>query len=172
MTDMQPSLITDEVAQSIELSVLCWLATVAEDGSPNVSPKEAFLHDGQGRILIAHIASPQSVRNIQHDPRVCLSFIDVFTQRGHKIRGEARLLTEDDARYENQKSLLAQLVGERFPIRGVIEVQPTAVEEIIAPSYRLFPNTTTRQMVAEARTTYRVAEYQEMGNDCKLPVQQ
>ena len=75
-------MITREVIQSIEASVLCWLATVAPDGSPNVSPKEAFMHDGKGRIIIAHIASPQTVRNITSNPQVCLSFIDVFTQKG------------------------------------------------------------------------------------------
>ena len=53
-----PHLITSEVAESIDCSVLCWLATVSSDGIPNVSPKEAFLHDGQGRVLIANIASP------------------------------------------------------------------------------------------------------------------
>ena len=51
-------LITAEIARSIEQSVLCWLATVSADGIPNVSPKEAFLHDGEGRLLVANIASP------------------------------------------------------------------------------------------------------------------
>lgn len=55
---------------------------------------------------------------------------------------------------------LAQLVGDTFPIPAVIEVEPTKIEEIIAPSYRMFPDTTTSQMVQQALATYKVTEYQ------------
>ncbi|MEA5465976.1 pyridoxamine 5'-phosphate oxidase family protein [Leptothoe sp. PORK10 BA2] len=158
-------MITAEVSQSIESSVLCWLATIAPDGSPNVSPKEVFMHDGNGRIIVAHIASPQTVRNIESNPLVCLSFIDVFTQKGHKVRGIAKILRESHDRYPEQKANLAQLVGDTFPIPAVIEVEPTAIEEIIAPSYRMFPHTTTSQMVQQALATYKVTEYQNQGQD-------
>ena len=38
------------------------------------------MYDGDGRILVAHIASPGTVRNIESEPRVCLSFI-TFVER-------------------------------------------------------------------------------------------
>ena len=79
-------MITQEVIESIQQSVLCWLATVSISGDPNVSPKEAFLYQ-DGHIIIAHVASPQSVTNIESSASVCLSFIDIFTQRGFKIQG-------------------------------------------------------------------------------------
>lgn len=158
-------MITEDIAQSIESSVLCWFATVAPDGSPNVSPKEAFIHDGNGKIIVAHIASPQTVRNIATNPLVCLSFIDVFTQKGHKVRGTATVLRESHERYPQQKAKLAQLVGDTFPIPAVIEVEPTEIEEIIAPSYRMFPDTTTNKMVQQALATYKVAEYSNEGWD-------
>lgn len=62
----------------MENAVLCWLATVDEDGMPNVSPKELFKHADDDRIIIAVVASSQSVRNISHTPSVCVSFVDVF----------------------------------------------------------------------------------------------
>ena len=162
-------IITEEIAQSIESSVLCWFATVAPDGSPNVSPKEAFMHDGNGRIIVAHIASPQTVHNIESDPRVCLSFIDVFTQKGHKVRGTAKILRESNKRYLDQKSNLAQLIGDTFRILAVIEVEPTAIEEIIAPSYRMFPDVTTSRMVQQSLATYKVTEYQNRGQESSDP---
>jgi len=69
-------MITQEVIESIEQSVLCWLATVSSSGEPNVSPKEAFLFQDE-RIVIAHVASPQSIANIESIPKVCMSFIEV-----------------------------------------------------------------------------------------------
>ena len=158
-------MITEEVARSIDSSVLCWLATVSEDGTPNVSPKEAFLHDGNGRILVAHIASPQTVRNIENNSRVCISFIDVFTQIGHKIKGTAKVLGESDSRYERQKSLLTALVGDTFRILSVIEVEPSEIEEIVAPSYRVIPGTTARKMVQQSLNTYRVVDYQKKAEE-------
>ena len=153
-------LIDNEVVESIEASVLCWLATVGEDGSPNVSPKEAFTHDGNGRLLIAHIASPQSVKNIESNPSVCVSFVDVFVQKGYKVRGKARVVSLSDESFGKQQSRLKQLAGDAFPICAVIEVTPTAVEEIIAPSYHLIPGVTTEKMIDQSLSSYRVVELQ------------
>lgn len=118
------------------------------------------MHDGNGRILVAHIASPGTVRNIESESRVCLCFIDVFTQKGHKVRGRARILRESDERYHEQKARLNELIGNSFPILAVIEVEPTDIEEVIAPSYRMFPDTTTKKMVQQSLDSYKVAEYQ------------
>jgi uncharacterized protein len=41
------------VMESIEKSVLCWLATVEADGMPNVSPKEMFMAKDEVTLLIA-----------------------------------------------------------------------------------------------------------------------
>ena len=121
------------------------------------------MHDGKGKILVAHIASPQTVRNIKNNPLVCLSFINVFIQKGYKVRGTAKILRASHEHYPQQKAKLAQLVGDTFPIPAVIEVEPTEIEEIIAPSYRMFPDTPTSKMVQQALATYKVTEYQNEG---------
>ncbi len=76
------ALLTRAVREDLDHAVLCWLATVDEDIVPNVSPKEIFCAHGDDALLIANIASPGSMRNIARNPRVCVSFIDVFRQRG------------------------------------------------------------------------------------------
>ena len=152
----ESDLITTEVAESIDRSVLCWLATVSEDGFPNVSPKEAFLHDGHGRILVANIASPTTVRNIRSHPRVCLSFVDVFFQKGFKIRGTAVVIDPGDAAFDKSKGRLLETIGTTFSILSVIEVTPVRIEEIIAPSYRLFPDSKPVDRVRESLKTYQV----------------
>jgi len=156
----QLSLMTADVIQALESSVLCWLATVSEHGIPNVSPKEAFLYDGQGNILIAHIASPVSVRNIESTGKACASFLDGFIQKGVKIDGSARVVEEGDVRFPDQLKMLRERIGDRFPIKAIIELQPTSVSEIIAPSYRLFPETEERDMMRASLRSYRVEEIQ------------
>ena len=58
-------MLNDAVRTDMANSVLCWLATVDADGTPNVSPKEIFASHGDDRIVIADIASPVSVKNLR-----------------------------------------------------------------------------------------------------------
>ncbi|MEM0896923.1 MAG: pyridoxamine 5'-phosphate oxidase family protein [Verrucomicrobiota bacterium] len=167
-------MITPEIAQSIDQSVLCWLATVSADGYPNVSPKEAFLHDGDGKILVANIASPVTVRNIEKDERVCISFVNVFIQKGYKITGRSRILREGDDGYDERHRKLSTAIGKAFPIFSVIEIKPTACDEIIAPSYRLFPDSGPIDRITESLATYQVDDYKEQAeqaaaNDATSP---
>lgn len=92
-------MITKELQHSIDQSVLCWLATVDADHWPNVSPKEMFLSEQHDQLVIAHIASPQSIKNIQQNDQVGVSWVDIFVQKGHKIKGRAALVTPSMARY-------------------------------------------------------------------------
>lgn len=154
-------MITKEVQRLIDASVLCWLATASQDGMPNVSPKEAFMHDGSGRILVANIASPNTVKNITANPRVCVSFIDPFVQKGFKIKGVATVLEKEDAGYAERHEKLESLIGTKYRIRSIIEIDPAHVEPIIAPSYAMFPNTTENTKIAESLAAYKVAHYQE-----------
>jgi hypothetical protein len=57
---------------------LCWLATVSPENVPNVSPEEVFNYYGTDKIIIAKIASPESVKNMNQCENVCLSFIDFW----------------------------------------------------------------------------------------------
>lgn len=75
-------MINDAIRIDIENSVLCWLATVDDDGTPSVTPKEIFTGYGEDHLVIADIASSHSVSNAIARPKVCVSFVDVFRQRG------------------------------------------------------------------------------------------
>jgi hypothetical protein len=149
-------MLSDLVLDYINRSVLCWLATVDADGAPNVSPKEVFCAHGSQRVLIANIASPTSVRNIEAEPRVCVSFVDVFVQKGYKLKGTAEIVRPKDARYSELEPPLLHITKGLFPIRSIIAVQVSAVEPIVAPSYRLIPGTTETSQIQGAMGTYGV----------------
>ena len=90
-------MLTPDVQQAASRSVLCWLATVDAHGQPNVSPKEIFAVFDAQHLVVANIASPTSVRNLQHSPKVCLSFIDIFVQKGCKVTGHAQYVARAHA---------------------------------------------------------------------------
>lgn len=149
-------MLTADVLDYIDHSVLCWLGTIDGDGAPNVSPKEVFCAHGADGLLIANIASPQSDRNIRDNPRVCVSFVDVFVQKGYKLKGIAKIVRPKDLHFSELEVPLGQITQGLFPIHSIIAVQVQTVEPIVAPSYRLIPGTTEASQRAGAMRTYGV----------------
>jgi uncharacterized protein len=149
--------LTDAVRETARRSVLCWLATVGAEGQPNVSPKEVWAIADEQHVVVAHIVSPISARNIAQHPQVCLSFVDVFVQKGFKLLGTAREVLADNAEFSTWVKPLQAIVGQRFTIQSVLVVHVKSVAAIVAPSYRFYPNETTESsQVAAAMRTYNV----------------
>ena len=140
---------------SVDQSVLCWLATAASDGTPNVSPKECWALVDEHTIAIADIASAGSVRNLLANPWACVSFVDVFSQKGFKVIGQANVITPNDSDFKPVGRALLAMVGDRFTIRNIIAVHIDLIIRILAPSY-IFHKASKQQMQDEAYRTYRV----------------
>jgi predicted pyridoxine 5'-phosphate oxidase superfamily flavin-nucleotide-binding protein len=148
--------VTARIAGGVRDSVLCWLATADADGRPNVSPKELFATRGDEWLAIADIASPVSVANVRVNPAVSVAFVDVFRQRGWKLTGTAELIEPDDARFAEWGRELLEMAGPDFRIRRIIAVRIEAAAEVIAPSYRIFPDRTVAEQIARAHDRYGV----------------
>lgn len=140
----------------IERSVLCWLGTIDDSGNPNVSPKEVFCAWGEDSILIANIASPESERNIRSFPGVCVSFVDVFVQKGFKVKGVATVVDATSSQYLELIRPLEEITNRAFPIRNIFRVSISKVFPIIAPSYHMTPERTEEQQIESALRTYGV----------------
>lgn len=154
--------INDAMRTDIKNSVLCWLATVDDDGTPNVTPKEIFSSYGDEHVVIADIASSHSVRNVSARPNVCVSFVDVFRQRGFKLKGHAEILKPNDACFTVFGAELLHMAGSDFPIRNIISVKIESVSRIWAPSYKLFPERSEDERMQSAYETYGVRPVQAL----------
>lgn len=149
-------MLTDEIKKSLQESVLCWLATVNEAGVPNCSPKEVFTFRGDSELVIANIASPESVKNIQVNPQVCVSFVHVFKQKGFKLKGCAEYVKPGDTAFPELFLLVHPMVGDIFPVQGIILVRINSVAPILAPSYVLLDGVSEESQINNARKTYGV----------------
>jgi predicted pyridoxine 5'-phosphate oxidase superfamily flavin-nucleotide-binding protein len=151
----------DTVLQYVRQCVLCWLATIDDDGAPTVSPKEIFCAHDNRTLLIANVASPQSLSNILARPAVCVSLVDVFVQKGFKLKGKAKVARAGDARFPALAQPLVDMAGKRFPFSSLFVIDVHEVEPIIAPSYRLYPETLEADQVRSAMRTYGVRPLHE-----------
>ena len=150
-------MLTLEIQNYIEQSVLCWLATSSEENEPNVSPKEIFTTYGKNSIIIANIASPKSVANILVNERVCVSFIDILIQKGFQLHGNAKVIKPNDSEFSNMEKELLKMTGGKFPIKSIIKIEIDKSKKIIAPKYILYPDTTTEQeQIESAKRTYNL----------------
>lgn len=120
-------------------SVLCWLATADAEGRPSVSPKEIFIVASPSEILIAHIASPRSVRNIEANPEVCVAAVDIFEQRGYQVYGRADVLRRDHPEFAIVAAPLVEVAEPAFPVRAVIRVTIRDARPFSAPSLWMYP---------------------------------
>lgn len=146
--------LTADIKNSIDKSVLCWLATVSKENTPNVSPKEIFNHFGTDQIIIANIASPQSVQNINSHKQVCVSFIDILIQKGFQLKGKARIINNSDPQFTEMEEVLVQMTQGKFPFNSITCIQIEQVKPIIAPKYILYPETTEADQIESAKKAY------------------
>lgn len=147
-------MLTSEIKKYIDKSVLCWLATATPDGVPNVSPKEVFTYFEEAYIIIANIASPQSVRNIQNNPDVCIGFINIFIQKGFQVKGKAEIINKTAPEYNRMKDSLLHITKGKYPFPSITKVLVEQTKNIIAPKYFLYPETTEKQQIESAMETY------------------
>ena len=106
--------------------------------------------------------SPQrgSVRNLQKNSAACLSFVDVFRQKGYKLTGKARIAARDDPEFERLSAPLTAIAGNRFKVRHVIALTVERIAPILAPSYALY-HATEEDMIEDSYRTYSVAPISE-----------
>ena len=148
--------LTKEIKNCIDKSVLCWLATVSSDRVPNVSPKEIFTYFGKNNIIIANIASPQSVRNIKENENVCLSFIDILVQKGFQLKGKATIIEKANPEFSELSTILETMTAGKFPFTTITKINVDYTKPIIAPRYILYPETTEEEQIESARKQYRL----------------
>jgi predicted pyridoxine 5'-phosphate oxidase superfamily flavin-nucleotide-binding protein len=145
-----------EVKAALDKSVLCWLATASKVGVPNVSPKEIFSHFGADKIIVANIASPQTVRNITQNNQVCVSFIDVLVQKGFQVKGQARIVEQKDSDFSEMERVLIKMTDGKFPFSSITAITVEQVKPIIAPKYILYPETTEAEQITSAKKAYDI----------------
>jgi predicted pyridoxine 5'-phosphate oxidase superfamily flavin-nucleotide-binding protein len=124
---------------------LCFVASLNDDGSPNLSPKGTVRVWDADQLVFANVASPQTVANVGLDDRVHVNVVDHFARRGWRFAGRARV-TDDAAVVQ---ALRDEYPAEPYPFEQVVLVRVEEARELVSPSYAL------GQTEADLRRAYR-----------------
>ena len=114
----------------IEQWRLGFVATVSPEGTPNVSPKGTFLVLDDETIAFGEMRSPNTMRNVAHQPEVEVSFVDTLSRKGVRFRGRVRVVPEGDVEFARIEPLFRAVWGELCDMFNAIVVIP--VDEVRA----------------------------------------
>jgi predicted pyridoxine 5'-phosphate oxidase superfamily flavin-nucleotide-binding protein len=115
---------------------LGFVATVTEDGRPNVSPKGTTTVWDDERLMFADVASPGTVANLAANPHVDVNVVDPILRKGFRFTGTATVHTDGDM-FERGVRILrgrgSALDMER--IRSIVVIEVTSAAPLISPIY-------------------------------------
>src|SRR5215217_5735062 len=105
----------------VEQQRLGFVATVNEDGTPNLSPKGTVAVFDDDHLVFADIRSPGTIRNLRVRPAIEINVVDPIGRMGYRFRGTATVVDGGDE--------LARLLafyrerGTDLPIRAVVLIR-------------------------------------------------
>ena len=147
--------ITADIEAIIKQAILSFVATVNEDGTPNLSPK-ASLTVRSGVLYFADIASPRTILNLKRNPAVEINVVDIFQRRGYRFKGRALILPPDDAEFLMIANWVRATNGPEYPVDHVVKIETTSITPLLSPAH-VFADPPRSQ--DEIRSTY----YQKYG---------
>ncbi len=129
------SMITFEIKSFLDLHKLGYVATVTEDGLPNLSPKGTVVGWDEKTLAFADIRSPDTMKNLASNPNVEINVVDPLSRRGYLFSGKARILIRGE-QYGEILSFYRDK-GIKSPIGSIVLVDVSRVSEVTSPLYDL-----------------------------------
>jgi predicted pyridoxine 5'-phosphate oxidase superfamily flavin-nucleotide-binding protein len=128
--------ITDDMRDMVRRAILCFVATVNEDGTPNLSPKASLTFRGDA-LFFANIASPQTVWNIRRNPAVEINVVDFLARRGYRFAGRGTILGPKDEAFQDVAAWVKSTNGEIYPVFDVIRIELASIRPVLSPAYTI-----------------------------------
>ena len=127
--------ISEEIKYYVNSQKLGYVATVSNDGTPNLSPKGTIVVMNESTLVFADIRSPQTIQNLQNNPSVEINVVDPFQRLGYRFKGECKIINEGPE-FDKILDYYAN-VGIKSKINSVVIVDVESMSEVTSPSYDL-----------------------------------
>jgi predicted pyridoxine 5'-phosphate oxidase superfamily flavin-nucleotide-binding protein len=128
------AMLTADMKRVIAEQKLGFVATVAADGSPNVSPKGTMKVLDDDHIMFADLRSPATIANLRGNAAMEINFVDPFSRTGYRFKGKARVVrrgTEEFATLNKQYD--TSMLSEKQ--RAIVVMHVERAAPLISPAY-------------------------------------
>jgi predicted pyridoxine 5'-phosphate oxidase superfamily flavin-nucleotide-binding protein len=128
-------ILTDDMQRVVDRE-LGFVATVAPDGSPNLSPKGTIAVWDDDHLVFADLRSPGTVANLRSNPRVEVNVVDQLSRKGYRLKGTGIVHTEGGA-FERGVQFYEQrgLAQARERIQSIVIIDVERALPITSPAY-------------------------------------
>lgn len=137
---MGPGPITDDMRALVEVTHLCFAATVTPEGSPNLSPKGTIRVLDDRRLFFLDLASPGTRRNLASDPWMELCVVDPLSRRGYRFFGRATIHPPGDPLFEQTTRRVFEEDGRAYPTHAVVVLEVERALPVVSPGYDSTPD--------------------------------
>jgi predicted pyridoxine 5'-phosphate oxidase superfamily flavin-nucleotide-binding protein len=128
-------IITEDMRRIVDSAKLAFVATVCEDGSPNLSPKGSLLVYDDDQLIFMNMASPTTVKNLRHDPRLEVNVVDFLLRRGYRFKGTGELRGPGDRAYMWMREWVRDTHGPEYPVHEAVLIQVERALPVESPAY-------------------------------------
>jgi predicted pyridoxine 5'-phosphate oxidase superfamily flavin-nucleotide-binding protein len=129
----------NKISESVKILLnsqkLGYVATISEDGTPNLSPKGTIIAWGENTLAFADIRSPNTVKNLEKNPNLEINVVDPLLRKGFRFKGKGIIIKNGQV-YEAILDHYRQS-GIKSPIGAIVLVEISAVLEVTSPLYDL-----------------------------------
>ena len=144
-------MLTVDMRAVIEAAHLCFAATVAPDGRPNLSPKGTIRVWDDTHLFFLDIASPGTRTNLARSPWIEINVVEQLSRRGYRFSGRGELHFEGSAVYEEavRRVMDATLPGQ--PVASVVLLAIEHAAPLLSPAYWTVSDETALREIWRAR---------------------
>jgi uncharacterized protein len=128
-------ILTDDMKRVVREQRLGFVATVCQDGTPNVSPKGTMDVLDDDHLVFCDIRSPQTIRNLRNNATVEINMVDQFVRKGYRFKGTAEILTEGERYDEIIRNYQANRELDPTRVKAVVVVRVTKALPLTSPVY-------------------------------------
>ena len=126
--------LTADMRAVIEVSQLCFAATVTPEGRPSLSPKGTIRVWDDEHLFFLDIASPGTRTNLAYSPWLELNVVDQLSRRGYRFAGRTTLHEPGSTVYADGREPRARWRERRVALDREFEVYlaqigPTSITE-------------------------------------------
>ncbi|MDJ0895940.1 MAG: pyridoxamine 5'-phosphate oxidase family protein [Alphaproteobacteria bacterium] len=127
--------LTSEMVETLEKQRLGFVATVSENGEPNVSPKGTFVVIDGATIAFGEIRSPMTLENLRARPAVEVNFVDPLARRGFRAKGTATIRERGSAAFLEHIARFDRWGDLAKRIRNIVVIDVRIAQPLTSPAY-------------------------------------
>ncbi|MCW5743627.1 MAG: GNAT family N-acetyltransferase [Alphaproteobacteria bacterium] len=133
---------SDAVRRAIDSERMAYVASVNDDGTPNLSPKATLATVDDDHVAFCDLASPRTLANIAARPAVEANTVDLIRRKGWRLAGTARVV-DGGAEFESLATLFRGRgtnlagVGRQPPVRRFVVIRVSRVSPLLSPAYAM-----------------------------------